>query len=405
MDKYKKEALKGLQIHNQRERKSQSNPDIDYERSKLNYDLHNEQPINFLEKAQNRIDELQFDKAVRKDAVYMCGIILSSDKEFFKNLDEHQTKKFFWDSYDFMAKYVGNENIISATVHMDEKTPHMHFMHVPITKDKRLCAKDIYTRESLKKLQTDFVIYMQNRGHLVERGVEKGQGSAKKHLDTPEFKQQMEALNLVKNAVAEKAADLDNLKSATEAIYKEKESVIAECSQARKNLEKYVNIAQAAEAAKTHEAKLTKPGITNARKIYDEAQEIIAAQKKIMAVQLLTMSENKELKQENKHLLAEYQKVRYAMENQAENHKLEVREFNTNLEAAICMRDYYQQSNAKLNLELKSRDEFIKQPHIRLQYLAHQAAKQPKPEKQTMEVVAAKSQAHTPQKRNSGFER
>lgn len=212
--------------------------------------------------------------------------------------------------------------------------------------------------------------------------------------DTPEFKQQMEALNLVKNAVAEKTAELDNLKS-----------VIAECDQTRKNLEKYVNIANAAEAAKTHEAKLTKPGITNARKIYDEAQKIISVQKKIMAVQLLTMNENKELKQENSHLLVECQKVRYAMENQAENHKLEVRELNADLQAAIGMRDYYQQSNAKLNSELKAQNEFIKQPHIRLQYIAYQAAKQPKPEKQTVEVVAPKLQAHTPRKRTSGFER
>ena len=146
MDKYKKEALKGIQMHNQRERKSQSNPDIDYERSKLNYDLNNEQPINFLEKAQNRIDELQFEKAVRKDAVYMCGIILSSDQEFFKKLDEHQPKKFFWDSSDFMAKYVGKEDIISPPVHMYEKTPHVHCMPVPITTEKRLCPKAIFTR-------------------------------------------------------------------------------------------------------------------------------------------------------------------------------------------------------------------------------------------------------------------
>lgn len=37
-------------------------------------------------------------------------------------------------------------------VHMDEKTPHMHFLHIPITREGRLSAKTIYTRESLKKL-------------------------------------------------------------------------------------------------------------------------------------------------------------------------------------------------------------------------------------------------------------
>lgn len=56
---------------------------------------------------------------------------------------------FFFDSYDFLAKRYGTENIISVTVHLDERTPYMHFNFVLVTIDGLLSAKDILTRKSL----------------------------------------------------------------------------------------------------------------------------------------------------------------------------------------------------------------------------------------------------------------
>ena len=59
----------GIQSHNRRERESHSNPDIDYDRSAANYELHEAAASNYAEAIQNRIDELLLVKAVRKDAV------------------------------------------------------------------------------------------------------------------------------------------------------------------------------------------------------------------------------------------------------------------------------------------------------------------------------------------------
>ena len=86
MDKFKKEAVRGIQSHNERERESHSNPDIDYERSGHNYDLHEPAADNYAQAIQNRIDDLLLVKAVRKDAVCMCGLIVSSDSAFFEKL-------------------------------------------------------------------------------------------------------------------------------------------------------------------------------------------------------------------------------------------------------------------------------------------------------------------------------
>ena len=136
MDKFKKEAVRGIQSHNNRERESHSNPDIDYERSSHNYDLHEPAAENYAEAIQNRIDDLLLVKAVRKDAVHMCGLIVSSDSAFFEKLSPEDTKRFFEESKAFLTEFVGAENVISAMVHMDEKTPHMHFLHVPVTPEK-----------------------------------------------------------------------------------------------------------------------------------------------------------------------------------------------------------------------------------------------------------------------------
>ena len=62
MDKFKKEAVRGIQSHNNRERESRSNPDIDYQRSAGNYDLHG-QAADYAQAIQNRIDDLLLVKA------------------------------------------------------------------------------------------------------------------------------------------------------------------------------------------------------------------------------------------------------------------------------------------------------------------------------------------------------
>ena len=194
MDKFKKDAVRGIQSHNNRERESHSNPDIDYERSANNYDLLDQAVDSYAEAIQSRIDDLLLVKAVRKDAVHMCGLIVSSDSAFFEKLSPEDTRRFFEESNSFLTKFVGKENVISAMVHMDEKTPHMHFLHVPVTSEGRLNANSIYTRDSLKKLQNDLPRFLQDRGFNLQRGVEQIPGASKKHLATREFKQQQEML-------------------------------------------------------------------------------------------------------------------------------------------------------------------------------------------------------------------
>lgn len=185
MSKFGQAAVRGIQGHNQREHDfSNTNPDIDWSMTPQNYDLHNREEISYSQTIKTRIAQLDLKRAVRKDAVVMCGIIISSDKEFFEKLTPEQTRQYFQDSYKFFSERYGSENVVASTVHMDERTPHMHFELVPVTGDGRLSAKSLFDRAELQKLQTDFHGAVGTR-YLLERGVE---GSKAKHIEIARMK-------------------------------------------------------------------------------------------------------------------------------------------------------------------------------------------------------------------------
>ena len=241
MDKFKKEAVRGIQSHNQRERESHSNPDIDYERTTANYDLCEHASGNYVEAIQSRIDDLLLVKAVRKDAVHMCGLIVSSDSAFFERLSPEDTRRFFEESRSFLSEFVGAENVISAMVHMDEKTPHMHVTLVPIVKGERkrrkreeqakkryrkkpadtvrLCADDIMTRLKLKSYQDSYAVAMAKYG--LQRGIE---GSKARHKSTTQYYRDTQRL-------------ADSLKAEVVDLQQQKETAQEELKQAKKEVQ------------------------------------------------------------------------------------------------------------------------------------------------------------------------
>ena len=288
MDKFKKEAIRGIQSHNRRERESRSNPDIDYDRSAANYELHESASANYAETIQNRIDDLLLVKAVRKDAVRMCGLIVTSDSAFFQKLSPEDTRRFFEESKAFLTDFVGAENVISAMVHMDEKTPHMHFLHVPVTPDGRLNANKIYTRQSLRKLQSELPAHLQRRGFAIERGVEQKPGSAKKHLDTREFKQQQEALDRLIQESEETARNSRQLVSALK--HREEEL--------KKRIEEYERQAEEAENILQKNSSLPKASFLNYPSVLKKASSLIEELKKALAVKHLVQQREEILQQE-----------------------------------------------------------------------------------------------------------
>lgn len=188
MRKFGMNGIKGLQRHYQREvaPEHSSNKDIRWIKTQENYDLHTNGNINFNLVVKNRIEKGRVsDKTLRKDAVVVISILVASDKEFFEQLGPRREKAFFEASYAFLKDRYGEDNVISAMVHKDESTPHMHFTLVPITKDGRLSAKTMFDRNELRGLQSDFPNHLQKQGFTIERGI----SSDKKHIETRKFKQ------------------------------------------------------------------------------------------------------------------------------------------------------------------------------------------------------------------------
>ncbi len=189
-------AVAGLQLHNNRERQhSNTNPDIDRSRSELNYSLIEQNTHNYNKLIDERLQQgYKGKKAIRKDAVKMCEMLFTSDGDFFSRLSEQEQRQFFIDCFEFASKRYGRENIIAATVHLDEATPHLHLDFVPLTSDGRLSAKEILgNRPQLQQLQDDFFSAVSSK-----YGLERGQRAdienrerPRKHLETAEFKEKL----------------------------------------------------------------------------------------------------------------------------------------------------------------------------------------------------------------------
>ena len=137
----------------------------------------------YLSFIDERIKQLSLRRKIKDDAVLITSFILGSNKEFFDRITAEQQKQFFADCTDFFSERYGEENVISAVVHLDESTPHLHFNLMPVT-DGRLCAKELFDRKALRDLQTDFYEAV-GKKYGLERGKE---GSTAKHLDTVAYK-------------------------------------------------------------------------------------------------------------------------------------------------------------------------------------------------------------------------
>ena len=200
LSKYKNSNIVGLQRHNQRENRNYSNKDIDTTMSDLNYDLVNSENISFTKKVKDIIDSKRTTKkAIRKDAVTYCECIISSDNDFFRNLDIKEQQRFFEVSLKFLENRIGKDNIISANVHLDETTPHMHLGFVPMNLDGSLSAKKMVNRNFLREIQENLPYTLQKNGFDIQRG-EKDNNV--KHIDQKIYKsnlnkeiRRLEALN------------------------------------------------------------------------------------------------------------------------------------------------------------------------------------------------------------------
>lgn len=203
--KYKGPEISGIEAHNERTKeKYESNPDIDPTRSHLNFHLINP------ERKYRAESERQIKEAgcrTRSDSIRVVEALVTASPEFFKGKKKADMKAYFQEAVDFIKQHQSPETIISAVVHLDEKNPHMHLCFVPLTEDKRLCAKEIVgNRKKLIEWQDKFWEHMVKKYPDLERG-ESASETGRDHIPTRVFKQ-MTRLTKQHDKLAELLSDM-----------------------------------------------------------------------------------------------------------------------------------------------------------------------------------------------------
>lgn len=179
------------------------------------------QSNNWMQDIQAEID--QAGAKTRSNSVVALDAIYTASGDFFKGKSNEENDQFFRDCLEFHQRKFGH--VISAVIHYDETTPHLHILSVPLTQDGRLSAREIVgNRANLSRMQTEFFEQV-GRGYGLERGVQMDGQEKKKRITAQEHK--------LREVTAEKQKQLEELG----AIKHSKQSARERATRAREQTE------------------------------------------------------------------------------------------------------------------------------------------------------------------------
>ena len=193
-EKYKRANLGNLYRHIERRNKNYSNKNINKKLSYLNYSI--KEPKYSYGKEFDRIKkQYNLKGQVKKVSNILCEYVITSDNLFFNSISEDEMRRYFETAYKFVCEYknLGDEYILSAKIHRDEGSPHMHLIFIPVvhTKDRNgnnidkiACSEFWKEKDSYRRLQDDFYECIAAHGFNLERGKE----SDRIHLSVEEYK-------------------------------------------------------------------------------------------------------------------------------------------------------------------------------------------------------------------------
>lgn len=190
LEKRKGAAISAIEKHNSRmvekfedgtEKRWAENADPELTKKNIVYKKY--PSLNLSQSINKHLKETGIEKT-RKDAVKAVEILCTASPEFFHQKDmDLRIEAFRRKANAFIIEKYGKENVITADLHLDEKTPHIHYVIVPLTKDKRLSAKIVCgNRKDYQNLQNEYAEKMKSLG--LKRGIE---GSNVKHIKMKEF--------------------------------------------------------------------------------------------------------------------------------------------------------------------------------------------------------------------------
>lgn len=145
----------------------------------------------------------------RSNSVLALDTIYTASPQFFQERTNAENDKFFQDCLKFHESHFGH--IISAVVHYDETTPHLHVISVPLTKDNRLSARDVIGNKSKMSKTQDSFFEQVGRGYGLERGVHMDGQEKKQHISAQEHE-----LREIKQEIARGKEELEAIEHSEE---------------------------------------------------------------------------------------------------------------------------------------------------------------------------------------------
>lgn len=120
----------------------------------------------------------------RANSVLALDTLYTASPEFFQGKTNEQNDNFFKDCLQFHENHFGH--IISAVIHYDETTPHLHIISVPLTEDSRLSARDVIGNKAKMSKTQDAFFEQVGRGYGLERGIHMDGQEKKQHISAQE---------------------------------------------------------------------------------------------------------------------------------------------------------------------------------------------------------------------------
>lgn len=203
-EKRKRTDLGGIQKENTRtatEYNNKVSPGMDI------FNVTLKESSNWLQDIDNEIKAA--GAKTRSNSVLALDTIYTASQDFFQGKTNQQNDDFFKDCLQFHQEHFGH--IISAVVHYDETTPHLHIISVPLTKDGRLSARDVIgNKAKMSKTQNAFFEQV-GRGYGLERGVHMDGQEKKEHISAQEHQ-----LREIKRQIAREQEKLEAIEHSEE---------------------------------------------------------------------------------------------------------------------------------------------------------------------------------------------
>lgn len=305
-EKFSIGACAGLGIHVDRKSEEHSNKNIDNTLSSENVQLVENYNNNLYGAVKDRIREVYTGKkAIRKDAVATVGVVCSASSEFFENKSKAESVQYFKDCKEFFENKVGKENIVCAKIHFDEKTPHMHLYFVPLTSDGRLSAKEVCNREFLRDMQRELPLYLQEKGHDVERGLE---DSTNEHISKKKYEINLQRAEIDKQ-IQKILEEEKKLKEKKEKLTLEEEKLY-NLEQLMENVQERKSLLYKNKITVSMDKEIYKSFLNYAREGYEYLKHAVNTEKKFESYEKVMIERKNELEKKCVFLEKENEKLK-----------------------------------------------------------------------------------------------